>query len=247
MELILVHGGNPKSYDIAMAAGWRYGVRSDYTSAGPVHMFDWNWKRHSTPRRWRLYLEAIAKHKPYMAMAPDFENPRQWQTLKQQIIEIKRAGAQHVIVTPKFHGALDLVPRWRTFIVGVSVPTEYAGFLPRLEDINNRALHFLGGAPDQWIYLRRVYEDAGAMVVSCDGNFAMREARRGKYWSAATGGYNDLRGEMFDSEALALASLRNVNQYIQCPPPQSSLVGRERVRKCIKMLGLRDTALPMGA
>lgn len=236
MDLVLVHGGNSDSPAIAKSEGWLYGTRDNYIPYGDVYMFDWDWKVEYKHVRWLRYLSLIAQHRPHMAMAPDFETPDQWPILKRQIIEIKRAGAKRVIFTPKFDEAIQYLPGWRQFIIGVSVPTEYASFLPEPKTMAGRELHFLGGAPDQWVYLRRVYEAAGARVISADGNFAMQEARRGKYWSCKKGGYVEMRGEGFDTEWLVRATLRNVRRYVDFPPDNAKLMGNERVQKCVAAL-----------
>ena len=241
-RLILVHGGNAESPGYASAAGWEYGIRDNTTPYAPVFMFDYDWKKATTPRRWARYLTLISQHKPYMAMAPDFECPTQWETLKKQFVDIKRAGSRRIIVTPKFEEALEQLPAWDTFIIGVSVPTTYAGFLPNPQNVAGRDIHLLGGHPDQWVYLKRLYESAGGKVVSIDGNNAVEQAREyGKYWSAKKGGYVEMRGEMFETPALILATLKNTKQYLLEPPAAAQLVGNDRVQKCIASLNRQQS------
>lgn len=245
MRFILCHGGSRLSAKLALATNTLYGTRDDYTVYAPPHFIDFNWKKLVTPDRWARYLALIARWRPYMAMCPDFEHAEQWQTLKTQILDVRRAGAQRIVITPKFEGALDRIPRWSMFVIGVSVPTGYAGFLPKPRELASRDVHLLGGAPDQWAYLRHVYELAGARVVSADGNFAIRQARQfGKYWSAASGGFVEMRGEGFSTYALAKASIENTKTYIKMPPAPQSLLTLPRVRKCLDALtGIQQLSL----
>lgn len=237
MKLILVHGASKDSPRLAAETGWEYGTREDYVAQAPVYMFDWNWKKAFTATRWQRYLRLIASHRPYLAMVPDLECQSQWYGLMRQIVDVKKAGAKKVVVTPKYAGALERLPYWDTFVIGISVPAEtYASYLPEPASVVGRRLHLLGGNPDQWLYLKHVYEKAGSTVVSADGNFAMRQARLGKYWSAKKGGYVEMRGEGFDTEALVKATLKNVQWYINDPPELASLIGLPRVQKCIAAL-----------
>lgn len=237
MKLILIHGGNTDTPNWALMAGWGYGIREDYTPYAMVGMVDFDWKKPVTPERWARYLDLIRQHTPRQAMAPDYEHPRQWQALKRQIVDIRKAGAERVMVTPKFDGALERLPRWDVFVIGISVPTGYAGFLPLPGEVAGRDLHFLGGHPDQWVYLRRIYEAAGARVVSADSNVAVVQAREyGKYWSAKKGGYVEMRGEGFETEWLAIASMSNTRDYLSNPPASGALINDERVQKCVRAL-----------
>lgn len=232
MILILCHGGSRFSARLARATDTHYGTRDDYTIYAPPYFIDFNWKKPATPERWQRYMALIAQHKPHMAMSPDFESKAQWQTLKQQIVDVRRAGAKHVVVTPKYDGALAHIPRWASIIIGVSVPTSYAGYLPTPEALRGHNVHFLGGTPDQWAYLKRVYESSGARVISADGNFAVRKARDfGQYWRP-DGGFAEMRGQGFSTFALARACVVNTKRYIDNPPINSVLLKSKRVQRC---------------
>lgn len=245
VKLILCYGSNERASNLAQQAGWEYGLRDDYNAHAQPYMIDFDWQKPVTLKRWDRYLTMLRELQPYMAMVPDFEDPAQWPMLKKQILDVGRI-VPRVMVTPKHTGAIDRIPLWSRFIIGISVPTEYAGYLPQPEEVAGRKLHFLGGSPDQWAYLLDVYSQNGATVVSADGNFAIRQARDyRKYFSAKRGKYIEMNGEGFDIDALALATLRNVRTYMQNPPPPASLIGNVRVQKCKNALGYQEMALAL--
>lgn len=213
MELILIHGGQPLTPDHARRAGWRYGARGDYTLYAPPYMLDFDWT--APPGAWSRHVDLMRQYRPVQSVVMDLECPSQIDEMKQRCQQAAALGVIPVVV-PKYRGAAWAIPKVACgveVIIGISVPTDYAAFLPRyLEAVAERKLHLLGGHPDQWRYLINYYKHSN--IISIDGNAATYNARRfGKLWSRY-GYYRELRGRGFDTSALIIASLRNAQRYL---------------------------------
>lgn len=174
MEIVYVRGGDKHAPAVAAAAGMRYGTRHDYVAYGDVWMLDINWKRYD----WPDYLALVRRYQPAMALAPDYEYAWQWTALGRQIDDL-RALVQHVLVCPKFHGAVAHIPL--DCVVAVSVPApSYAGFLPDMRTLTARKVHLLGGRPETQADLIRKLQGVGAEVVSVDGSYLSMKAGNGQ-------------------------------------------------------------------
>jgi hypothetical protein len=205
---VIVRGGDARlTPEVCVRTDVAYGLRDDYTAyMQQVYMVDFNWKRELTDDLWGRYLTMLRELKPYAAMIPDYEHPSQRRRLYRLIRDV-RPLVRCVMVCPKFAGAVAHIPSWCR--VAVSVPSEYAGFLPQPSELAGRECHLLGGHIDQWLFLKHHYSDA--RFVSGDTSSPVHQAHQfGKYWSQTKGGYVEMRGEFFDTEALAIASVRNM-------------------------------------
>lgn len=205
---VIVRGGDGVlTPEVVRRTGVAYGLREDYASyMQPVYMVDFDWRRAVTPARWRRYLDILRDLKPYAAMVPDYESPAQYRQLMNQIADV-RPLVKEVMVCPKFEHAPSHIPR--DIRMAISVPSEHAGYLPKPEELAGRKLHLLGGHIDQWLYLKSYYNDA--QIVSGDTATPIHQAHAfGKYWSHGQRGYVEMRNEFFDTEALAITSVRNM-------------------------------------
>lgn len=221
--IIYVRGGNKRAPDIAQRGGMLYGTRNDYKAYGDVYMIDIKWKDYD----WQKYLNKIEAYRPQIAMVADYEHPSQRQLMYQQIRDLKALGVPRIMVCPKFAGAVAHIPTW--CVVAVSVPTEYAGFLPHPSELAGREIHLLGGHPDQQLYLTQVYGAMGGVVISVDGNVLGSKAQRGQYWRA-DGGWESKRGQGVPTDDLAVMSAVNIRKYFES---DKKVFKSRRVSKCM--------------
>lgn len=208
MDLIYCRGGDKEAGLVAKMAGVMYGVHYKHKPYDvPVFMLDVG----PGSVNWDLYLNKVREYKPVMALTPDYYVSDR-RTLWSQIDSLRSLGVERVCVAPKFHGAVSHIPY--DCLVGVSVPTRYAGFLPHPNELDGRKLHYLGGHPDQVAYLVRVY--SGSESVSVDMNIIGYKACHGQFWRVS-GGWQIATKNRFSSFHLAVHSWRNIRLYFGFP------------------------------
>lgn len=176
---ILCAGKNKRFPEIARASGMAYGTRHDHTPHDQPFMIDINWQAY----RWGDYLRKLMRHRPVMAMVPDYEHPDQLPALLNQIEQVEACGVLRVMVCPKFDGALADIPA--RCVVALSVPSQYAGYIPPLEDmrlLRGRCVHLLGGSPRDQFALMREVEGYGGTVISLDGSSHQSAANFSSVW-----------------------------------------------------------------
>lgn len=248
MEFVLIRGGSPVAVDIAAYAGWYYGVRSDYTEYGICRMLDFDWQS-TSKSAWSRYMQLVRQHRPKRGVVIDLVRPEQVSLMMSRIEDVAAYNMQPVVV-PKYPGAVRDIPTcvYRPdgtlpVVVGVSVPTAYAGSLPRAHEVAKRQVHLLGGHPDQWRWLRHYYSDSE--IVSADGNAMVQKAARGQFWRrGGAWGYRDVRGLGYSTRALAIASLRNAAYYYHHGRVNHTAY---RVLKCRQELGFVPVQLELFA
>jgi GNAT superfamily N-acetyltransferase len=175
----LVAGGNQAFPKIARQSRMAYGVRADYTPHDWLFLVDINWRNY----RWGDYLRKVRRWHPVAAMVADYEHPDQKRQLDQQIAQLQASGVLRVMVCPKFDGAVRDIPP--DCVIALSVPSQYAGFLPAdLSELANRRVHLLGGTPQQWLDLIPRLRGIGAQVLSVDGSSHETAAKKGTHWEA---------------------------------------------------------------
>lgn len=215
-------GGDAAAPDLLARCGWLYGTRHDYTPYAQPYMLDINWEAYD----WADYVSKVAAWKPTLAMVPDYFASTPKSRLLEQIEEVRAAGAVQVMVCPKFLGAVENIPD--DVIIAISVPTDYAGFLPLPQEVEGRRLHLLGGQPDaQAAVMTKRYPKS--QVVSIDHNTMFLKAGLGAHWSAAKGDWIDVRGQHTTAD-LVILSGKNIRQYLAKPPKRFK--ANERVLKC---------------
>lgn len=202
MKLIFCAGNNKQHAEIAIKHGWLYGIRHDHVAYFKPHFIDINWKHYD----WNEYLEIIRKHRPEMAMVPDYEKPDK-EGLLEKIAQMKEAGANDVLVCPKFVGAVDDIPDW--CIVAISVPSSYAGFLPNPERMTGRKVHFLGGTPTAQMEMYRKYTAYGATVLSIDCNSFLKASHNGTYWEAGKWRNEGKRIDNIEAFTMSINNIRS--------------------------------------
>lgn len=223
MHIIYVRGGEPIAADIARRGGMAYGVRHDYKPYGDVFMLDIKWKNYD----WAQYMEKVKQHKPQLAMVADYEHPNQKALMVSQINDLRRLEVPHIMVCPKFNGAVVDIPR--DVILAVSVPTDYAGHLPAAEEVKGRRLHLLGGHPDQQNYLIW-HRYRGVEVFSVDGNVLGYKAGMGQFWSLRKQDWRAAPKNKHATDFLAVMSAKAIHKYLSKP---ATLYTSKRVHKCM--------------
>lgn len=209
--IIYCRGGDKHAPRVAARAGMEYGTRYNYKPYAPIYMLD-----PGLDADWNMYLSRVREWTPKLALTPDFYSHVSPDQMLEYVEVLRTIGVPQIGVCPKFTGAVAYIPR--DCIVAVSVPTSYAGFLPLADEVYGRKLHLLGGHPDQQLYLIQLYEDAGATVVSVDGNILGRKASLGQFWSSK-GGWRTVPRRRFSDHTLAVASGRNIARYFSLSPP----------------------------
>ena len=177
MDIIYCAGGNKRLANIAIDEGFLYGARSDDIRDIRCNgLIDINWKIYN----WQAHVNLVAKHKPKYAVVPDIVNKRQ---LNKTLIYAKELTSycEKVIVVPKVHDIIKFIPD--NIIIGISIPTSYAGFLPHVEELASREVHFLGGSPRQQRELWKQYTLCGISISSVDGNSHSKASDFGSYWN----------------------------------------------------------------
>lgn len=201
---ILVQGNNQEMPRVARDSGMAYGTRHVETPRDWPFMVDIHWKRYD----WADYMQKVCAWKPVQAMVADYEHPSQRRQLYQQIKDLRAAGVLRVMVCPKFAGAVAHIPSW--CVIAVSVPSEYAGFVPPLDELKGRRIHLLGGSPvKQREWLTRL--NSVGRVISLDGNAHTGAAAKGVYW--LNGKWQTDR-ETFNLYDLAVLSGRNIRDMM---------------------------------
>lgn len=167
---------------IARASGMAYGVRNSEQARAWPYMLDIDWKKYNDGKfTWLDYMSLVHEYHPVQAMCVDYESPEQRPQLERQIADLRAAGVLRVMVCPKFHGAVAHIPDG--CIVAVSVPSEYAGFVPDGRELAGRHVHLLGGSPHAQRTWSTRLQAAGARIISFDGNAHERGASGGRTFS----------------------------------------------------------------
>lgn len=178
---IHVQGGNPKHAEICQSIGIPYGTRNTDKAYGTVFMLDVNWEQFKKGKfSWNNYLETVTQLNPIQVMTVDYESPSEYDSLMGQIQDLRDLGTLRIMVCPKFNGAIADIPH--DCIVGVSVPSKHAGFLPDPSQLSGRRVHLLGGSPPKQRHYTMVYRGHGAIVQSVDGNSHEAASSKGSVW-----------------------------------------------------------------
>lgn len=222
MDVVYVRGGDKLAPKVARMSGMEYGTRHDYKAYDRVFMLDIHWRDYD----WTEYVSILAKHQPVLAMVADYEFPSQRETMLQQIADLRKIGIERIMCCPKFVGAIADIPE--DVILALSVPTDYAGFLPYPNEVGTRKIHLLGGAPDAQAYCIYIkYPQAD--VVSVDGNTLALKAGHGQYWSVK-GKWVQTPPRRYSTEILMIYSARNIVKYLSKAPTHN--MKSKAVQRC---------------
>jgi hypothetical protein len=177
--LVYCAGRGGRFADIAVAAGFVYGCRSDYKPSHSVGFADLNWKTPDLDR----HQAFVRDHAPIFAVAPDvLELASLAATLR--YAESLACWAERVIVVPKARGVMERLPKEPWLVIGYSVPTKYGGTGLLMAEMAGWPVHLLGGSPGRQLNLAYYLT-----VVSADGNAATRAAEFGTVFDARTRGW----------------------------------------------------------
>lgn len=163
---------------VARKSGMAYGVRSSEKARAWPFMLDIDWKKITSGKfTWAEYMKLVNEYRPIQAMCVDYESPEQLPQLNRQIAALRAAGIMRIMVCPKFDGAVSDIPD--DCIVAISIPSDYAGFIPNYDELLGRKIHLLGGTPQKQRKYTLEIQAAGATVISFDGNSHQRAAKLG--------------------------------------------------------------------
>lgn len=156
---------------MAVASGLQYGTQSGRSVCGNTapnrahrlifidnDYFDY---------RHEVHLEAVAEHRPQFATTRDLMTERQceaagiefypFDVVMAQAEELAAAGAENVIVIPKYDCLADIPPQ---YVLGYSIPTSHGGTPLPFSRFKGRRIHLLGGSPQkQWAYFCEAPDD----------------------------------------------------------------------------------------
>lgn len=179
MQFIYCQGGNKKFPRVASECGVAYGTRSKEKAQSYPFMLDIKWKDYD----WNNHIQKIKDYRPVMACVPDYERLDQKADMLAKVEELRQLGVIRIVVIPKFSGAVKDIPN--DCIIGISVPSSYAGFVPNDEDIEyikGRMVHLLGGSPQSQRAFYDDYTRRGVQVISADGNGFQKNASSGVFF-----------------------------------------------------------------
>jgi hypothetical protein len=178
MDLIYCAGGGRVLAEIAIKEGFLYGARSDDIRDAPrcTGLVDINWKNYD----WIEHLTAVQKHQPKYAVAPDIEQPRKIRRTL-ELAEKLEGFCYKVIIVPKRKNIIKHIPQ--KYLIGISVPTSYSGYMPSTSELLGRELHLLGGSPGQQRELWLYFDSLSIPVMSVDVNCHNKVSNFGKYWN----------------------------------------------------------------
>ncbi len=173
VTLIYCAGRGGRFAEIAIAAGFAYGCRSDYRPSHPVAFADLDWHAPNLEQ----HATFVREHAPRFAVAPDVlalgDLPA---TLR--YAERLAEHAARVLIVPKVAGVMAALPREPWLMIGYSVPSRYGGAdALLLSELAGWDVHLLGGTPAQQLTLAPYLD-----VVSADGSAATKAARWGTWF-----------------------------------------------------------------
>lgn len=208
ITLIGCRGGDKDASEILQKCGWLYGSRSDYKIYAPPFFIDIKWRDYSWLRHWLV----VRRWRPVMAMVADYESPEQRTSMLRQVSQIRRLCVRPM-VCPKFPGAVEDIPA--DCIVAISVPTQYAGWLPMPAEVKGRELHLLGGHPDQFAILMRHYEQSE--IISADCSAIFQKAQFGAHWEPSINDWLYVAKNTIHTHKLTEISGVKVREYLNSP------------------------------
>lgn len=178
--LIYCADGNKRFANIAIEAGFKYGSqmpRKCYID--DPYFIDVNPKK--LPKQ-PVYIARLRRYRPVMASVHDWFEERLLSTILLRAEEVAQY-TERVILIPKVPGIRNL-PKFingKLVVLGYSVPTTHGKTDLPLEDFAGWPIHLLGGSPLQQVNLFKQLSKI-ADVVSVDGNYAHKMARRNQFF-----------------------------------------------------------------
>lgn len=209
--LLIYCAGNSRRFaEIALAAGFVYGCRSDHQPNYAVRFADLNWKVADLDQ----HAAFVRDQQPTLAVAPDVLDLASLNDTLRYAEALAR-WSEYVIIVPKAPGVLEQLPHEPWLVVGYSVPTKYGGTDLLLGELAGWPVHLLGGSPGRQLNLAHYMR-----VVSADGNAAARAAEYGTVFNARTHRW-DRSVETRDHDMPYRAFARSCEQIIAAWSSQS--------------------------
>lgn len=182
-ELIFCYGDNRAFAEMAIAAGYRYGVRlPEDKPMAPISFADQNWHR---PDVRAAYMAKLAIYRPRTATVLDLERVEHLTEVLSWAEEAAQYSEQ-VAIIPKAHGVINRLPRrigGAEVILAYSIPTSHGGSAVWAEEFAGWPVHLLGGSPHMQMRWAARFRN----VISADGNMHALEAQRCRFWRAKKG------------------------------------------------------------
>lgn len=182
-ELIFCYGDNQKFADIAIATGYRYGVRlPEDKPMAPISFADQNWHR---PDVRNAYMQLLSEYRPRSATVLDLERVEQLGEVLSWAEEVAQY-CQQVLIIPKAHGVIQRLPRrigGADVVLAYSVPTRHGGSAVWAGEFQGWPVHLLGGSP----HAQMRWGARFGNVISIDGNMHAKQAHRCRFWSQQKG------------------------------------------------------------
>lgn len=174
--------GNRRFAEIAINPDKRYGVHNfRYGAQLPKTVYfkpefaDQDFKN----PRYVDYIQALKKHRPYMASVLDIMELRRLDEYIMRAEEISQY-CQVIMLIPKVHGIIQRLPKeinGKPVRLGYSVPTRFGGTTVPQKEFDDWSIHLLGGSPMEQYRLSQEMS-----VVSCDGNYAQLMSRYNQFF-----------------------------------------------------------------
>lgn len=203
----IIQGNNRKIPMIAKQSGMAYGTRHVEKPRAWPFALDIRWKEYD----WQQYLSLVETYRPVQVLVADYEQPDQQETMLQQVADLRRLGVLRILVCPKFDTAIADIPS--DCIIAISVPSDYAGYVPPLTQLSGKRVHLLGGSPGRQKRMTVQIQGIGGKVISMDGNGFTKVARTGNYWDNGWKKDKWRTSEFF--YATCLLSARNIQREMQ--------------------------------
>jgi hypothetical protein len=178
LEVIYCAAGNQRFVQIAREHGFLIGAQlpgTIYDTHLPLWFADQDFKR----PRYVAYIQALKKHRPYMASVLDIE---EWRRLDEYLMRAEEISqyCTKVMLIPKVNGVIKHLPREinsKEVRLGYSVPTRFGGTTVPIAEFQDWPVHLLGGSPQIQMELAPRFNTA-----SLDGNYAQLMTRYNQFW-----------------------------------------------------------------
>jgi hypothetical protein len=165
-------GSNAEYAEMSLEAGWDYGFRSTEKPRRPdVAMIDVDWQKPDI----RRHVDAVAEHRPWIAVCPDVTAADQWEERIKLAYELHRVGARNVMMVPKvtpWH-----LPEEPWIVLGYPVGVGEGSVCPFETMATDWPMHLLGGTITG--QLRAMLHFHAGRVISGDQSAHTKAARFG--------------------------------------------------------------------
>lgn len=216
--VIFCAGGNRRNSEIARSIGLAWGAAQAHTVYDYPVMFDVEFVPEK--QNWQSFLEKVELFRPLYALVTDYTAKEEKARLNSQIQDLRDRGVLHILICPKFDGAVLDIPGDCTPALSVPARGKFSGFWPSKSDLFSlagRKVHLLGGSPkNQAAKIRELYE-LGVYVSSLDNNSAIAAAAYSTCFLDTGKWYRQSkrRWEFGDRFTTLVKSLVNIKKFLE--------------------------------